>query len=78
MALIDSGASHNFITPLVVSALHLQGDKDQNLGVKLGDGHQVWTKGRCGTFPLKLNEEEFSTDSYVLELGDIDVILGIV
>lgn len=76
MVLVDSGASHNFIAPSVVSALGLRVDESHKLGVRLGDGHQVWTKGMCGSLPLKLNKEEFVVDAFVLELGEIDVILG--
>lgn len=49
MVLIDSGTSHNFIAPSVVSALSLRVDESQKLGVRLGDGHRVWTKGKCGS-----------------------------
>lgn len=43
MVLIDSGASHNFIAPSVVTALGLPVSAWQKLGVRLGDGHQVQT-----------------------------------
>lgn len=46
MVLIDSGACHNFIAPSVVTALELQVDPMQRLGVRLGDEHRVWTQGK--------------------------------
>lgn len=78
MVMVDSGASHNFIAPSIVSALGVRVDESQSLGVRLDDGHRVWTKGKCGSLPLKLDKEEFVVDAYVLELGEIDLILGMV
>lgn len=76
LILVDSGASPNFIAPSVVSTLNLQIDESQKLGVRLGDGHRVWTKGKCGSLSLKLGGDDFTVDAYVLELGETDFILG--
>lgn len=47
LVLIDSGASHNFVSPQVVSSLDLEVDQSKKLAVRLGDGHRVLTRGKC-------------------------------
>ncbi|KAG6473911.1 hypothetical protein ZIOFF_067831 [Zingiber officinale] len=52
----DSGASHNFISPQLTVALRLKVHETRKLGIKLGDGHKVFAKGKCpdpGSFLLK-------------------------
>lgn len=49
--------------------LCLSVDESQRMGVRLGDGHRVWTKGKCGPLPSILDKEQFDVDAYVLELG---------
>lgn len=75
--LIDSGASHNFISPYVISALGLSCDYHRKFLVRLGDGHQISTVGKCEAFPLQLAEITFSTEAHILELGGVDLILGL-
>ncbi|KAI5405831.1 hypothetical protein KIW84_052552 [Lathyrus oleraceus] len=48
------------------------------LGVKLGDGHRVLTKGRCNGIQLNVGAVQICFDAYVLELGGVDLILGVV
>lgn len=43
VVLVDSGASHNFISSAVVSVLGLKVDSNHQLGIKLGDGHRIQT-----------------------------------
>lgn len=77
MILIDNGASHNFVSPHVASALGLNVEQGRSMGVKLGDGHRVSTRGRCRKLEVCLNDFTTSVDAYVLELGDLDMILGV-
>lgn len=78
LVLIDSGATHNFISPKVVEALGLQLVPSKPLGVKLGDDHRVLTMGKCAAISLVLGEMETTIDAYILELGGVDLILGVV
>ncbi|WVZ16833.1 hypothetical protein V8G54_009815 [Vigna mungo] len=57
--LIDSRASHNFISPHVVAALELEVDKRKMIGVRLGYRHRVSTVGKCEKLDVQLGE--FST-----------------
>lgn len=74
--LVDSGASHNFIAPQVATALGLLVEQDKSLGVRLGDGHRVSTVGKCSGIEVQLGNFTTLIDAYVLELDDLDLILG--
>ncbi|PNX75761.1 retrotransposon-related protein [Trifolium pratense] len=47
VVLIDSGASHNFISPNLATALGLTVKPVTERRIKLGDGHKVVSKGVC-------------------------------
>ncbi|PNY13662.1 retrotransposon-related protein [Trifolium pratense] len=77
LVLIDSGASHNFISPKVTTALGLAITPTPARNIKLGDGHKVSTKGICEGVMMKMGESEVVVDAYVLELGGMDMVLGV-
>ncbi|XP_050914793.1 uncharacterized protein LOC127129699 [Lathyrus oleraceus] len=78
LVLIDSGATHNFISPKVVETLGFPMVPSNPLGVKLGDGHRVLTRGRCNGIQLNVGAVQICFDAYVLELGGVYLILGVV
>ncbi|MCH79746.1 enzymatic polyprotein [Trifolium medium] len=76
LVLIDSGASHNFISPKVTTALGLAITPITARNIKLGDGHKVLTRGLCEGVKMKVGELEIVVDAWVLELGGMDMVLG--
>ncbi|XP_062108212.1 uncharacterized protein LOC133819070 [Humulus lupulus] len=77
MVLIDSGATHNFISMDVVSATGIPITATTCYGVLLGTGGKVRTEGICAQVELDLGALRVVTDFLPLELGGADVILGI-
>jgi len=77
LVLIDSGASHNFISPKVTTALGLIITPVTARRIKLGDGHKVVTRGICKGVRMKMGEIEIVIDALVLELGGLDMVLGV-
>jgi hypothetical protein len=77
LVLIDSGASHNFISPKVTKALGLEVTPINGRGIRLGDGHKVMTTGVCKGVRLKVGIIEIKIDAMVLELGGLDMVLGV-
>jgi hypothetical protein len=66
--LIDSGASHSFISPDLATALGLAITPTDVKRIKLGDGHRVLSEGICKGVRLNLGSNTFEIDALVLEL----------
>ncbi|WVZ24709.1 hypothetical protein V8G54_003253 [Vigna mungo] len=77
VVLIDSGASHNYISKKVMKELGLPVIDTTPYTVSLGDGHRRMTQGRCEGVKVRLEEVEVEEEFHVFELGAIDVILGV-
>ncbi|KAL0539505.1 hypothetical protein IC582_023720 [Cucumis melo] len=74
--LIDSGATHNFIHRGVVEELALPLERRNKFGVTIGDGTALEGNGICKTVEIKLPELIIVADFLVIELGGVDVVLG--
>ena len=74
--LVDSGATNNFIHEAVAMEGGLNIEPGTQFGVTIGDGTRCKGKGICRKVELRLKEMTVITDFLVVELGNIDVILG--
>ena len=77
VVLVDSGASHNFISPKITAALGLQVTPMAAKSIKLGDGHRVFSQGVCEGVSINLGPMVIVVDALVLDLGGLDVVLGV-
>ncbi|KZV46800.1 peroxidase 64 [Dorcoceras hygrometricum] len=77
VVMMDSGASHNFVSRELVKHLKLHVDDTVKFGVCLGDGGKVSCQGICRGLIVDLRECEIQIDGYVFELGGVDLILGV-
>ncbi|CAJ2667675.1 unnamed protein product [Trifolium pratense] len=77
VVLIDSGASHNFISPNLATALGLAVKPVAERKIKLGDGHEVVSKGVCEGLSLILGNMKVVVDVLILDLGGLNVVLGV-
>ena len=75
--LIDSGATHNFISTDLVRTLELLVDKTGDYGVIMGTGLSVKGEGVCRGIVISLQDIEVAEDYLPLELGSSDIILGV-
>ncbi|KAA0033896.1 retrotransposon protein [Cucumis melo var. makuwa] len=74
--LIDSGATHNFIHQGIVQELALSLHGKTKFGVTIGDGTTLEGKGICKKIEAKLPKLTIVEDFLVIELGRIDLVLG--
>ncbi|WVY99731.1 hypothetical protein V8G54_025801 [Vigna mungo] len=77
LIMVNSGASHNFISKTLVEELQLEVNKDQMRPVCLGDGHRKQTQECCQGVMLQLGGVEIAEQYHVFELGGVNMILGV-
>ncbi|KAL0548958.1 hypothetical protein IC582_013436 [Cucumis melo] len=74
--LIDCGATHNFVSEKLVTALQLPIKETAHYGVILGSGTTIQGKGICESVEVQMEDWTVKEDFLPLELGGVDVILG--
>ncbi|GKD53405.1 putative mitochondrial protein [Tanacetum coccineum] len=77
VVLIDSGATHNFMSTRVVKQLGIMVMDSSRLTVTLSNGQVARSKGMCKGVIVSLPGMQLIEDFLPLELGSTDVILGI-
>ncbi|KOM49767.1 hypothetical protein LR48_Vigan08g059400 [Vigna angularis] len=77
LILIDSGASHNFISRELVEGLALPVVDTPPYRVSLGDGQRKETRGCCEAVTIHMGEVVINERFHLFELGGVDVILGV-
>ena len=76
IVLIDSRASHNFISTTLVEELGLEMSQTKEFGVILGTGVEIRTFGVCWKIKLHVAELEVIYEFFFIPLGSSEVILG--
>jgi hypothetical protein len=77
IALIDHGATHNFIDASLVLRPTLQIKEFEGFDVVVIDGHIVECLDRVLNFEIKLGNYTMRDTFYVVDLSDTDVVLGV-
>lgn len=77
VVMLDSGATHNFIDPFIIEKAQLTLFMNRRLEILLGAGLRANRTGVCKIVPFCLQTLDFVADFIVLELGKIDIILGV-
>jgi hypothetical protein len=75
--LIDSGATHNFLSKNLAEALGWEWENTKKMRILMGDGHVAETCGICRNIRIETEAGNFVIDVVLFELGDIDIVLGI-
>jgi hypothetical protein len=76
ITLIDGGATHNFIDASLVSRWALQTKEFEVFDVAVADGDTVECLERVPIIEMKLGKYTVRDTFYVVDLSDIDVVLG--
>lgn len=77
LVMIDSGATHNFISPTTVMNAQLHQENLGEMKIKVGTCIIVSGSSVCRKVPLTVQSVDLTNDFIVLEPGSVDIILGV-
>ncbi|KAJ4784848.1 polyprotein [Rhynchospora pubera] len=76
-ALIDSGSTHSFINPEVISTLQLPTNQTNPMIVMVANGGKMVTDTKCDSLQFSIQGHEFAKDVRLLSVPGYDMILGL-
>ena len=76
LLLVDSGVSHNYITKELVISLGLPMTDTREFVVTLGDRSKKMSREQCEGLLITVGQNQIQINAFVLEIGGIDVVLG--
>nr|GMD05953.1 Transposon Ty3-G Gag-Pol polyprotein [Ipomoea batatas] len=77
LVLIDSGSTHNFITPAIVERLQLPTKSIKPFQVYIGNGDTLGCQHVCPGVEVCMQGLTFAVDLHVLRIVGPDVVLGV-
>ncbi|CAL5340382.1 unnamed protein product [Camellia sinensis] len=77
MILIDSGSTHNFLSPEVIKRVGIMASETDPLPVLVADGTKLMSTAICKGFRWEMQGTEFQADMRILQLKGCDMVLGI-
>lgn len=77
LILVDSGATHNFISIKLVEAMGWHVESTRKMRIRLGDGHKAVAQGECKQVQIEIEGIKLSVDTLLFDLKGIDIVLGI-
>ena len=76
LLLVDSGATHNFMSRKLAEKIGWKIIETKPLIIKLGDGHRAEAQGKCVGMELELGRHKVKLDAILFDLEGINVVLG--
>jgi predicted aspartyl protease len=76
LALIDSGATSNFIASKLVNELNLAVTETPTYVIEVGNGEKVRNQGVCHELGFKIQDVEFNQHFFIMDLGGSEMVLG--
>lgn len=70
-------AVHNFLDASLARKARVLLDKNCQIRVKVANGEEVISEGKCRAVHLQLEKLTFKVDAYVIILAGCDMVLGI-
>lgn len=77
LMLVDSGATHNFVSRKLVKAMGWPVVASKVMQTKSGDGYKAHAQGMCKGVTLEMDSLQFIVDTVLFDLEGIDLILGV-
>jgi hypothetical protein len=63
--IVDSGATHNFVSQTLVHKMGWEVEETPDMKIKLGDGFQTKTKGVCRQFEMCIGDFKLTPDLHL-------------
>jgi hypothetical protein len=76
-ALVDGGATHNFIDASLVARRGLRTEEFEGFHVAVADGYTMTCLDMVPDLEVKLGNYTLTDTFYVVDLSDTDVVLGV-
>lgn len=73
LILVDSGATHNFLSKQLAISLGLTISPSRRTCIRMGDDRKVWMTEECKEVRITLGPYSFTTSALVYELGPLDM-----
>lgn len=77
LILVDSGATHNFISKQVDEAMGWTIQATPEMRILLGDGSKVMASGKCEQVSIEIGEYSATVDTILFDLDGLDLVLGV-
>lgn len=77
LILVDSGATHNFISKQVDEAMGWTIQATPEMRILLGDGSKVMASGKCEQVSIEIGEYNTTVDTILFDLDGLDLVLGV-
>ena len=74
--MLDTSATHNLIDSRLIERHGIPTKQFEGLRVRVVDGYILKCDRKITSLPLKINNFDFKADFYVVNMGDIDLVLG--
>ncbi|XP_019166953.1 PREDICTED: uncharacterized protein LOC109162723 [Ipomoea nil] len=74
--LVDSGSTHSFLDPKLLTQLRIEPERTQVLNVTVANGEQMRCDTICKKLRWQIQKEDFEKDFRLLKLGGCDMVLG--
>nr|GME10613.1 reverse transcriptase [Ipomoea batatas]GME10633.1 reverse transcriptase [Ipomoea batatas] len=74
---IDTGSSHNYLQPRILSFLKLPVNTSTCFSVAVGYGEKLHSAGTCNGVEFVMQGTKFVADFHILEFSRADAILGV-
>lgn len=71
MILIDTGSTHNFLDPTAATKAQLDVNLGEQIKVRVTNDERIRSEGKLAGADFGVQGQNFSTDLFLLPLGDI-------
>jgi len=73
---VDSGATHNFISKKLITAMGWEVQETVPVQIELANGYKTRSMGECKQAMVEIGKLKLEIDALVFDLDEVDIVLG--